>query len=274
MTKITVRSNPRLAMIAIILALLSVAAAWLLRPRHATAMVATVTAPADLPDGVDAAIDLAKKRRVNTLVLSIRFIPQGVGSAAPCPESVGASADAIKHAGLPVTMVIEYADAQLGGCAHAFATETGQCIVSTQNPCFSPPSGSRSRMGILLALLLATALVALAWMLLRGPRPPVTEPSRDPPGPPDEDEEVGPTTTPHDPVGGPYAPFAHPLAGRLRYPQPAEVRSVLEPTGYVAFEGGLWRAAWIPSMPPPGIGARILIQYDERTARLVAVSDR
>ena len=117
-------------------------------------------------------------------------------------------------------------------------------MVSTQNPCFSPPSGSRSRLGILLALLLAAALVALAWMLLRGPRPPVTEPSPEPPEPPDEDEEVGPTPTPPERAGGRYAPLAHPLAGRLRYPQPAEVRSVLEPTGYVAFEGGLWRAAW------------------------------
>jgi hypothetical protein len=279
MTRTTVRSIPRLAMIAIVLALLSLAAAWLLRPRQPTTMVATVTAPADLPGGVDAAIDLANERRVDTLVLSVRFLPPGVGSAAPCPESVGASADAIKHAGLPVTMLIEYADMQLMDCARAFAAATGQCIVSTQNPCFSPTSASRSRLGILLALLVAAALAALAWTLLRGARQPVTAPPPDP-HPSERPGKVAvprspPPEPPPDPFHGPYPNLAHPLAGHLRYPQPAEVRSLLEPTGYVAFEGGLWRAAWAdPSMPPPGIGARVLIQYDERTARLVAASGR
>jgi len=66
----------------------------------------------------------------------------------------------------------------------------------------------------------------------------------------------------------------HPLAERLRYPQPAEVRSVLDPAGFVAFEGGLWRAAWGDHPPPPGVGTWVLIQFDEPTAQLVARSGR
>jgi hypothetical protein len=281
MSRTTTRRGPRLAIIAIVLVLASVAAAWLLRPRDPTTLVTTVTAPVGLPGGVEAAIDLAKDRRVSSLVLNLRFVPSGVGASAPCPESVRDSAEAIKHAGLPVTLLIDISDEQLGDCARGFAAATGQCVVSPRNACLAPAPESRSRLGLLLALLVAAAaLTALAWTLLRrsgqrvaAPPPMAPRPPPPPPRPPPP-ASVSPRPPGPGPGGSEYPPWGHPLAERLRYPQPAEVRSALEPTGFVAFDGGLWRAVWADrSMPPPGIGARILIQYDEREG-LVAVPSR
>jgi hypothetical protein len=287
-----------LALVAILLAFLAVAAAWMLRPRQEAVRVTALTAPAQL-DKVKSAIDDASRQRVKALLLETRFTGEGtfrvpVGGVAnlQCQpdvvDQIDRSAGVINGAKLPVSVLVM--GNQADPCATEFArrvTTAGLCIWTRVPRYCSSPEKSGSRRGMLAAFLVAVLLATSAWALLRRPRRPTAPPSApaEPPPPPTPrgplvEHRLGERlpvehrpTLERRPVE--HRLGGHPLAGRLRQPQPAEVRSMLDPAGFVAFEGGLWRAEWTdPHRPPPGIGAPVLIQYDERTAQLVAIPSR
>jgi hypothetical protein len=291
-TEVRGRRRPTLVaiLLAILLALVAIAAAALLRPRQDAVMV-TDLPMANLPKEVSSAIRNAGDHHVKALLLGIRFTAEG-SSAVSCPvDAIKDAARQISGAPLPVIVFVAADNEEANACAAAFGSAAGITRAANSSEAVTRYLAGARRLDLngdpipplqgsgplllrlpILGLLLAVLLAALAWWLLSRPRQQRLLPAADTrPERPEPPSPLPPTSapTPAWPRG------AHPLAGRLRQPQPAEIRSVLDPAGFVAFEGGLWRAAWAdPSQPPPGVGASVLIQYDQRTAQIVAVHHR
>jgi hypothetical protein len=109
------------------------------------------------------------------------------------------------------------------------------------------------------------------WPEGREAVPPVSRPT------PDARRATMPESTPRTApsnVSEPHTPLRHPLTGQLRGAHPAEVRSLLAPTGFVLLGGGLWRARWADRHDdPPAVGDRVLVQLDPHTQQLLAFAD-
>lgn len=66
----------------------------------------------------------------------------------------------------------------------------------------------------------------------------------------------------------PSAP--HPLTYALAKERIAKVQSLLEPQGYVAIDGGLWRATLAAGAEAPWLGADVWVWYDANHGKLLA----
>jgi LysM repeat protein len=62
----------------------------------------------------------------------------------------------------------------------------------------------------------------------------------------------------------------HPLAQVLPRERLATVRSLLEPCGYVAIDGGVWRARLAPGEEGPWIDSEVWVRYDPENRELLA----